>query len=146
MTEEYAAYLKSETWQNKRLERLKLAKFRCSACRSRKEVQVHHLTYARIFQEEMGDLLPLCDTHHDAAEKLIAAGKLDRNGDVGFLACETLRLIGAVQQVVKQKSKRKRKPRRKPPRDNFRPGRYDPIDPRDILRATGARRLRGMYR
>lgn len=95
VTGEYAAYLVSEAWQAKRAERLKLSNGRCSVprCRKGKVIHCHHLTYERIFEEEMADLLPLCGDHHGTAEELIAAGKIDRRGDVEFLADETIRLI-----------------------------------------------------
>jgi hypothetical protein len=109
VTEEYAAYLQSGAWQVKRLQRLQLSGFRCSACRSTKELQVHHLTYERIFEEEMADLLPLCDRHHDAAEKLISDGKLQRIGDVQFLAVETVRLVCPSRKRKRGLSPSKRK-------------------------------------
>lgn len=93
MNEEYSEYLNSEAWQQKRMQRLAIAKFRCSACAKKKAVHVHHLTYERIFNEDMADLLPLCEDHHRSAEALIAKGELQRRGDVLFLATETLRLI-----------------------------------------------------
>lgn len=93
MTEEYSEYLNSEAWQKKRHERLVIAKYRCSACPKNKAVHVHHLTYERIFNEDMADLLPLCEDHHKATEELIANGKLSRRGDVLFLVTETMRLL-----------------------------------------------------
>lgn len=93
MNEEYAEYLQSDAWKQKRLQRLSIAQFRCSACNNSKAVHVHHLTYERIFNEEMGDLLPLCEDHHKLAEELIRTGVLSRNGNTLFLATETVRLI-----------------------------------------------------
>lgn len=93
MDSKYAVYLQSNAWRRKRLERLQIAQFRCSACSETKAVHVHHLTYARIFDEDMEDLLPLCDLHHRAAEEMIRKGLLPRTGNVLFLAAETLRLI-----------------------------------------------------
>lgn len=93
MTEEYSEYLNSDAWKLRRNKRLAIAKFRCAACGAGKSVQVHHLTYERIFNEEMSDLLPLCDSHHKTAESLVKSGHLNRRGDVLFLATETVRLI-----------------------------------------------------
>lgn len=191
MTEQYAAYLESAEWQLKRAARLKLSKGRCSVprCRRSKVIHVHHLTYARVFNEDMADLLPLCVDHHGLAEKLIAAGKLNRHGNVAFLASETLRLMSPSKKPTRS-SRRKlsKKPFRArlmenpafvrllslrsrhefkiatrkmfggssavmgiacaiydhPPR---RHGRYSPPnDHGDLKRASGARRLRGLYR
>ena len=92
-SEKYQEYLTSEAWQKKRMQRLAISKFRCAACGSRDGLEVHHLTYARIFDEDMADLLPLCGLHHKAAEEMVANGKLPRTDDVLFLATETIRLI-----------------------------------------------------
>ncbi len=93
MTEEYAEYLNSDDWKAKRLKRLAISKFRCCACGSSNAMHVHHLTYQRIFNENMDDLLPLCSDHHKVAERLVKKGLLNRNGEVLFLATETIRLI-----------------------------------------------------
>jgi len=93
MNDEYAAYLKSEAWAKKRAERLAISKYRCAACPDGNAIHVHHLTYVRIFNEDMADLLPLCSKHHDTAERLVKLGRLPRNENVLFLASETVRLI-----------------------------------------------------
>lgn len=93
MTEEYIEYLNSDAWKIRRNKRLAVARFRCGACGSKNSVQVHHLTYERIFNENMEDLLPLCEHHHQIAESLVKKGQLDRRGDVLFLATETVRLV-----------------------------------------------------
>ena len=93
MTPEYEAYLNSDAWKAKRAQRLAISGHRCAACRAGRAVQVHHLTYARIFNEDMADLLPLCDPHHDTVEQLIKDGKLTRHGDVLHLQAETVRLL-----------------------------------------------------
>jgi hypothetical protein len=105
MNREYERYLQSEAWQEKRIQRLAIAQNRCAACSNSRAVHVHHLTYARIFNEDMADLLPLCDLHHVAAEELIKQGKLNRFGDVLFLAVETVRLILTVQPAKKSPHK-----------------------------------------
>ncbi len=106
MNEEYSEYLNSEAWKKKRMQRLAIAKFRCAACTNNKAVQVHHLTYERIFDEDMADLLPLCAEHHSLAESLIAKGYLTRNGDVLFLATETVRLLAPHHTKSPQKDSR----------------------------------------
>jgi hypothetical protein len=106
MTSDYIDYLQSEAWQKKRMQRLAIAKFRCAACGSNDRMQVHHLTYARIFNEDMADLLPLCHLHHKAAEEMVSKGYLTRNGDVLFLAAETLRLIIPHERLNKSNSPR----------------------------------------
>jgi hypothetical protein len=85
------------------MQRLIIAKFRCAACGSTDKIQVHHLTYARIFNENMEDLLPLCDLHHKAAEEMVEKGFLPRSDDVLFLATETLRLIIPHERLERNK-------------------------------------------
>ena len=101
MTKEYAAYLDSPEWKIKRAQRLAIAKYRCAACNASEHVQVHHLTYARIFREEMADLLPLCKRHHEVAEKLVDAQMITRSDDVLFLATETVRLILCEENAIR---------------------------------------------
>lgn len=93
MTKEYAEYLCSEEWGRKRVERLRIGNGRCAVCGVGGGIDVHHLTYARIFDEEMGDLLPLCRKHHEVVEGLIRSGELGREGDVMYLATETVRVV-----------------------------------------------------
>ena len=105
MNSEYQNYLTSEAWKHKREQRLSIAKHRCAACGSSDFIQVHHLTYARIFNEDMADLLPLCQPHHEAAELLVKRGLLPRGDNVLFLAAETVRLVSV--HNIKPKSKPK---------------------------------------
>lgn len=93
MDVKYQEYLNSEAWQKKRLQRLSISKFKCAACNVGGCLEVHHLTYARIFNEDMADLLPLCPRHHEMAERQVKYGNLPRSEDVLFLATETIRLL-----------------------------------------------------
>lgn len=93
MDDKYADYLGSEAWRAKRSERLEIGNHRCAACESSVDLQVHHLTYARIYNEDMADLLPLCKTHHMLAEELSKSGMIPKEASVLFLATETVRLI-----------------------------------------------------
>lgn len=130
MTEEYSTYLHSEAWQRKRAQRLAISQYRCAACTDRRAIDVHHLTYARIFNEDMEDLLPLCRVHHDVAEELIHGGKLPRSGDVLFLATETVRLICETKQRLPV----------------ITPAEYTPSEPRHKLSKRQARKLRKQER
>lgn len=64
----YAKYLKTEHWQARRKVALEDAGYQCEDC-GRKEdatfrLEVHHLTYARIFRERKEDLRALCPRCH----------------------------------------------------------------------------------
>lgn len=97
MDAEYSAYLLSDQWKAKRDARLAINSGTCSACSKTKGIHVHHLTYARIFNEDMADLLPLCEEHHAQIEQIIKEGRLPRKGNVLFLATETMRLLLSVK-------------------------------------------------
>jgi len=111
MDDKYKSYLNSDAWKAKRRERLAIAQHRCAAC-PRKATDVHHLTYERIFNENMEDLLPLCHEHHQSAEILVECGLIKRFGNPLFLATETVRLIlqecGFVAAIGKRAMKQKK--------------------------------------
>ena len=62
----YNTYLKSFKWRDKRLRVLKRDNHECKACCRRDAVAVHHLTYDRVFDEPLYDLVSICETCHEA--------------------------------------------------------------------------------
>ena len=91
LNSEYFAYLQSPGWKQIRAQRLSLSGGRCEVCKTTKRLDVHHLTYARIFKEKLGDLIVLCRDHHTEAEAIIASGRLTRTGT--HLRAKTLRAL-----------------------------------------------------
>src|SRR4051812_20179796 len=85
MNDTYSAYLQSAAWMEKRTRKVALSGHKCEACGDTQRLQVHHLTYARIFREEMGDLMTLCKIHHDAAEEMLRKGVIQRTGSADDL-------------------------------------------------------------
>jgi 5-methylcytosine-specific restriction endonuclease McrA len=67
----YLKYMKSEAWREKREESLRLHDFTCGDCGKRLfgALDVHHLTYRRLGNERMSDLLPLCHGCHNLRHK-----------------------------------------------------------------------------
>ena len=61
--------LKSDGW-SKTSARQKLQYPRCWVCQSRSQLRSHHMTYERVTREEEGDLLTLCQFHHDRVHVL----------------------------------------------------------------------------
>lgn len=61
---DYNKYLKSEQWQLKRKAVLKRDGNLCQACLHRNATQVHHLTYDRVFDEPLFDLVAICEPCH----------------------------------------------------------------------------------
>lgn len=110
MNSKYQEYLASDAWRSKREQRLALAGHRCEVCRLNHKMNVHHLTYARIFNEDMADLLPLCEFHHQEAERLIDCGKLCRTGNPIELALETVRMLFRGDQKPKNLPARRTAP------------------------------------
>ncbi len=64
ITSEYQAYLYSDKWKAKRHKVLIRAKFKCEQCKKKRATQVHHLTYKRIFKEQLSDLQAVCSSCH----------------------------------------------------------------------------------
>ena len=64
MSPKYRAYLLSPKWYKLREQVKKRDKNRCRVCKTTKNLHVHHLTYKRIYNEELKDLITLCSYHH----------------------------------------------------------------------------------
>lgn len=62
--ERYYKYLSSAKWRKLRERVLARDGYACTECCSPDSLQVHHLTYDRVFEEELDDLVTLCDTCH----------------------------------------------------------------------------------
>lgn len=73
----YGDYLRSDHWRAFRAAYLRSGGVRrCAVCGAGR-VQLHHHTYVRLGREEMGDVTPLCRTHHVAVhEWLKASGRV----------------------------------------------------------------------
>jgi hypothetical protein len=65
MPRNYQAYLQSPEWRKTRNAALKRAGYQCSGCPSRRELQVHHVTYERVGCEREADLVVLCAPCHE---------------------------------------------------------------------------------
>lgn len=61
----YKGYLASTCWSARRLAVLSRADGRCEECHAADATEVHHVTYARVGRERLGDLLGLCTTCHN---------------------------------------------------------------------------------
>lgn len=58
-------YLKSVHWKQLRLNTLQSQGRICCKCGSMKRLQVHHLTYARLWKELPTDLIVVCRSCHE---------------------------------------------------------------------------------
>ena len=78
-TPEYLAYIgppRSPAWEAKRQAKFRQVGQRCQKCRRWKHqlgpgewLEVHHLTYKRLFRERLSDLQVLCNTCHGRVTK-----------------------------------------------------------------------------
>lgn len=60
----YTDYLRTDHWVKVRESAIRRAKWRCQACYSSRDIQVHHRTYDRLGEESPSDLMVLCDPCH----------------------------------------------------------------------------------
>jgi 5-methylcytosine-specific restriction endonuclease McrA len=63
---EYLAYLRSPQWQAKRERILTARGHRCEVCRHAERLSLHHISYARLYDERDSDLLVVCESCHAA--------------------------------------------------------------------------------
>lgn len=63
-TAEYNAYISSPYWHRKRNKCLSRDEDRCRCCGTDTKLQVHHKTYDRFGDEELDDLVTVCDSCH----------------------------------------------------------------------------------
>ena len=62
----YQSYLKSKAWEQKRVLCLSYYRYKCGVCYSKDNLEVHHRTYKRIFNEDPSDLIVLCHDCHSS--------------------------------------------------------------------------------
>jgi hypothetical protein len=60
----YRAYIRSEAWRRKRTEVIRRARGMCERCGRWPIVNVHHLSYARLGDEPLTDLIGACSRCH----------------------------------------------------------------------------------
>lgn len=60
----YQDYLKTDEWQTRRQQRLQYDNHKCKFCK-KTATQVHHLTYDRIYNESLYDLISVCKDCHE---------------------------------------------------------------------------------
>lgn len=69
-SKEYDEYFKTDAWQEKRKQRLKIDGYKCALCGKSEKLEVHHLTYKSFGNENVeSDLISLCKECHDFAHE-----------------------------------------------------------------------------
>lgn len=76
MNTKYQEYLKSGEWKYLRDKKLKQANYTCDGCGEQyRALEVHHLTYERIGEELLTDLVVFCPQCHKKAHGLSPKSK-----------------------------------------------------------------------
>jgi hypothetical protein len=110
---EYAEYIKSAEWQAKRNERLRIDNYTCQRCGGKRNLQVHHITYANIGHEDVhNDLVTLCKCCHEDIER--EKRKNDSATPCDFVLREVKRLNDVDKKIEEkiEEEKRQAKQRR----------------------------------
>jgi len=100
ISDKYSKYLTSKKWKEKRRLVLDRDGHKCRMCPSDKNLQAHHITYDRIFNEDLNDLITLCSKCHDEihgnnpSDHLKKLQRIIINKQADFARRE-LKLIGA---------------------------------------------------
>lgn len=114
--EDYQTYLKSSHWQEIRKKVFKEYGYRCDQCGSTKNLHIHHITYENLGEEDISDLVPLCENCHkklhdpnDSIDYLMLAedyayGELDSDNEekrqrAKYLSKAISELIEAVKKI-----------------------------------------------
>jgi hypothetical protein len=63
-------YIHSPQWRQRAAALKAAANWRCQKCGSPKDIQVHHLRYDHLGNEQPGDCIVLCKIHHQEAHGL----------------------------------------------------------------------------
>lgn len=101
----YGIYLRSQAWKEfKHRYRLSDRPQHCLVCEG-KRYQLHHVTYDRVGQELLDDVMPLCRKHHETLHGLLSAG--------GLRLADSRRLLGKMRtDLAKERRVRAKKRRR----------------------------------
>ncbi len=76
MGNEYENYLKSDAWRRKREQRFHIDGYRWVMCGAKHSLQAHHLTYNRIYHEDVRkDLVTLCKRCHNDVHGFLSDDK-----------------------------------------------------------------------
>ena len=93
---EYVKYLASPEWLAKRDTVMARDMDKCRAC-GKKAIQVHHLSYARLYNESEYDLVSLCDACHDLVSSDVEIRQ-------GVKADSVVPIVRKIQRYIKKLS------------------------------------------
>lgn len=67
--QKYKNYLLSDAWAMRKDQLFSVVGRNCEMCGSGNHIQVHHLTYERLYDERAGDLVVVCSECHEIMDK-----------------------------------------------------------------------------
>lgn len=89
----YSEYINGPAWAAKKRQFKSQRELLCECCKDDRKLDVHHLTYERLYNEAMGDLMLLCRKCHEAVEQAIQRKRLTRKGNPKKLRAETIAFL-----------------------------------------------------
>lgn len=73
--EEYQEYLRSEHWKGVKAQFKKRGIHKCYVCETKWPLELHHISYARLYREKRSDLIYLCAACHQEAHDFLRVTK-----------------------------------------------------------------------
>ncbi|PZV19176.1 MAG: hypothetical protein DCF22_00480 [Leptolyngbya sp.] len=67
----YEQYISSPEWKQKRQRVIERDGCKCRTCWESEDLEVHHVSYERLFNEDLDDLITLCHQCHEAITTVI---------------------------------------------------------------------------
>lgn len=68
---EKLAYMQTEQWKQLKQTRLMIAQYKCECCGSANRLHLHHVTYERLTQELIEDVVILCEECHSKLHSIL---------------------------------------------------------------------------
>lgn len=95
----YEEYIKTEQWNQKRNERMKMDNNTCQTCISKENLECHHKNYDNLFNENVEhDLITLCNPCHDA----ITSSMRERRYNLIPILCNDNIRVTPLKEVTKE--------------------------------------------
>lgn len=103
MNDRYKEYLNSGEWKHLRDKKLKQAKYTCDGCGEQyRPLEIHHMTYERIGNELLTDLIALCTICHKKAHGLSIKSEWNKyiSGEIDIKPKATLKEDIAMRAII----------------------------------------------
>lgn len=89
----YSDYINGPAWAAKKRQFKSQRELLCECCKDDRKLDVHHLTYERLYNERLSDLMLLCRRCHEAVEQAIQRKRLTRKGNTKKLRADTVAFL-----------------------------------------------------